>query len=136
MAEAARDRCACPVAYPCASRASGGDPRRAKTALRRRANGRLVQGDWHPFARLAATGGVRMIDYRNASLTDAEAIDRIYRTGFNDTFAHLYRPEDLRTFLSDFTLERWREELSDPSYAFRLAEEGAAPFGYIKLGPI
>jgi ribosomal protein S18 acetylase RimI-like enzyme len=77
-----------------------------------------------------------MIDYRNASLTDAEAIDRIYRTGFNDTFAHLYRPEDLRTFLSDFTLERWREELSDPSYAFRLAEEGAAPFGYIKLGPI
>jgi ribosomal protein S18 acetylase RimI-like enzyme len=77
-----------------------------------------------------------MIDYRNASLTDAEAIDRIYRTGFNDTFAHLYRPEDLRTFLSDFTLERWREELSDPSYAFRLAEEGGAPFGYIKLGPI
>jgi ribosomal protein S18 acetylase RimI-like enzyme len=77
-----------------------------------------------------------MIDYRNASLTDAEMIDRIYRTGFCDTFAHLYRPEDLQTFLSEFSLERWREELSDPSYAFRLAEEGDAPFGYIKLGPI
>ena len=77
-----------------------------------------------------------MIEHRNGSLTDAEAIDRIYRTGFNETFAHLYQPQDLESFLSDFTLERWREELSDPSYAFRIAEEDGVRFGYIKIGPI
>jgi ribosomal protein S18 acetylase RimI-like enzyme len=77
-----------------------------------------------------------MIEYRNAALGDAEAIDRIYRTGFCDTFAHLYDAKDLEIFLNDFTVERWREELSDPSYAFRIAEEDGAPFGYIKLGPI
>jgi len=77
-----------------------------------------------------------MIEYRNGTLADAEAINRIYRTGFNDTFAHLYDPRDLETFLSDFTLERWREELSDPSYAFRIAEKDGTAFGYIKLGAI
>jgi len=77
-----------------------------------------------------------MIEYRDGTLADAEAIDRIYRTGFNDTFAHLYDPNDLQTFLSDFTLERWRGELSDPSYAFLIAEEDGAPFGYIKIGPL
>jgi ribosomal protein S18 acetylase RimI-like enzyme len=77
-----------------------------------------------------------MTDYRDATVTDAEAIDHIYRTGFCDTFAHLYLPENLETFLSDFTIERWRSELSDPSYSFRIAEDDGAPFGYIKLGPI
>jgi ribosomal protein S18 acetylase RimI-like enzyme len=77
-----------------------------------------------------------MIDYRNGTLADAEAIDRIYRIGFNDTFAHLYDPKDLETFLSDFTLERWRSELSDPSFAFRIAEHEGEPFGYVKFGAI
>lgn len=77
-----------------------------------------------------------MISYRNGDLPDAEAVDRIFRTGFSDTFAHLYRPEDLRAFLNDFTLERWRGELSNPQFAFRIAEEEAAPFGYMKLGPL
>lgn len=77
-----------------------------------------------------------MIAYRDGTLADAEAIDRIYRTGFNDTFAHLYQPKDLQTFLAEFMLERWREELSDPSYAFRIAEEDGTPFGYIKIGTI
>jgi GNAT superfamily N-acetyltransferase len=77
-----------------------------------------------------------MIGYREGTVADAKAIDHIYRTGFCDTFAHLYDPKDLQTFLSEFSLERWREELCDPSYAFRLAEGGGAPFGYIKLGPI
>jgi len=76
------------------------------------------------------------VSYRDATLTDAEVIDNIYRTGFCDTFAHLYRPEDLQTFLGAFTLERWREELSDPSYSFRIAEGDGGAFGYIKLGPI
>jgi ribosomal protein S18 acetylase RimI-like enzyme len=77
-----------------------------------------------------------MIGYREATVDDAESIDRVYRTGFCDTFEHLYRPQDLETFLSDFTLERWRSELSDPRYAFRIAQEDGLPFGYIKLGPI
>lgn len=77
-----------------------------------------------------------MICYRDGNLADAEAIAGVFRTGFCDTFAHLYRPEDLQTFLGDFTIERWREELADPAYAFRIAEQDGAPFGYIKLGPI
>ena len=76
-----------------------------------------------------------MIEYRDGNLADAGTIDRIYRTGFNDTFAHLYGPKDLAVFLSDFTLERWRGELADPSYAFRIAEDGV-PCGYIKIGPL
>jgi ribosomal protein S18 acetylase RimI-like enzyme len=74
--------------------------------------------------------------YRDGTIADGEAIADIFRTGFCDTFAHLYSAQDLESFLSDFALERWRRELSDPQFAFRLAEEKGKPFGYIKLGPI
>ena len=77
-----------------------------------------------------------MIAYRNAGLADAEAIDRIYRTGFCETFAHLYDPKDLDAFLADFTVERWRSELADPSIDFRLAEADGQPVGYLKIGPL
>jgi GNAT superfamily N-acetyltransferase len=75
------------------------------------------------------------ITYRAASVADAGAIDAIFRTSFCDTFAHLYRPEDLAAFLSKFTPEAWAEELRDPGYAFRIAEDEREPVGYVKLGP-
>jgi ribosomal protein S18 acetylase RimI-like enzyme len=76
-----------------------------------------------------------MITYRDATPADAAAIDGIFRSSFVDTFAHLYAPEDLASFFQSFTLEAWREELGDPRYAFRIAEENGAAAGYAKLGP-
>ena len=76
------------------------------------------------------------VTYRTATAEDVEAIDRIFRTSFCDTFAHLYRPEDLAAFLGKFTREAWLGEINDPAYAFRIAEEDGQPAGYLKLGPL
>jgi len=73
--------------------------------------------------------------FRDARPSDAASIDRIFRASFCDTFAHLYRKEDLAAFLADFTPEAWEAELSDPAFAFRIAEAGE-PVGYVKLAPL
>jgi ribosomal protein S18 acetylase RimI-like enzyme len=73
--------------------------------------------------------------FRDAVVADLPAIDRVFRTSFCDTFARLYRPEDLRAFLAQFTLTAWREELDDPRYRFRVAEDGGKIVGFLKLGP-
>jgi ribosomal protein S18 acetylase RimI-like enzyme len=75
------------------------------------------------------------ISYRNGGPADVPAIDRIFRQSFCDTFAHLYRKQDLDAFLGKFTPEAWLAEVSDPSYAFRIAEADGQPVGYLKLGP-
>ena len=74
------------------------------------------------------------ISYRQARVDDAPAIDRVFRESFCDTFAHLYRPEDLEAFLSAFTLDAWRSELGDERFAFRVAEADRQVVGYVKLG--
>ena len=76
------------------------------------------------------------LTYRNAEPADAEALDRIFNTTFCDTFAHLYRPEDLEAFLSSFGISDWEAALSDPRLAFRIAEAEGGPAGYVKLGPL
>ncbi|HET7817313.1 MAG TPA: GNAT family N-acetyltransferase [Sphingomicrobium sp.] len=76
------------------------------------------------------------VSYRNATAADAPALDRIFRTTFCDTFGHLYRPEDLASFLAKFTPEAWASELDDPSFAFRIAEADSEAVGYAKLGPL
>ena len=75
------------------------------------------------------------IAYRRARVDDAPAIDRVFRESFCDTFAHLYRSEDLQAFLSAFTLDAWRSELGDERFAFRVAEADEQVVGYVKLGP-
>jgi ribosomal protein S18 acetylase RimI-like enzyme len=77
-----------------------------------------------------------MITYRDASPPDAAALDCIFDTSFCDTFAHLYRPEDLNAFLSGFGVADWEEQLKDQAYAFRVGEADGEPVGYIKLGPM
>ena len=77
-----------------------------------------------------------MIEYRDAEPDDAAALDRIFDVTFCDTFAHLYRSEDLEAFLSSFGIEDWKEQLRDPSYAFRIAEANGESVGYVKLGPL
>jgi GNAT superfamily N-acetyltransferase len=76
------------------------------------------------------------IDYRDAGAADAASLDRIFRTTFCDTFGRLYRPEDLEAFLATFDVADWEAQLSDPAFAFRIAEAGGAPAGYAKLGPV
>jgi ribosomal protein S18 acetylase RimI-like enzyme len=75
------------------------------------------------------------ISYRVGEPADAEPIDRIFRTSFCDTFAHLYRAEDLEAFLSSFGIDDWTNELGDSRFGFRIAEVGGGPVGYLKLGP-
>jgi ribosomal protein S18 acetylase RimI-like enzyme len=72
---------------------------------------------------------------RDASAADLPAIDRVFRQSFRDTFAHLYRPEDLAAFLGQFTPDAWAQEFADPRYRFRVAEVDGDVVGYVKLGP-
>lgn len=76
-----------------------------------------------------------MIRYREGHLDDAAAIADLFAACFTSTFGHLYRPEDLRDFLSTVTADAFREELADPDYHFRLAEDNGAIAGFVKLGP-
>jgi ribosomal protein S18 acetylase RimI-like enzyme len=77
-----------------------------------------------------------IITYRDATSADAAAIDRIFDTSFCDTFAHLYRSEDLDAFLSGFGIADWERQLGDPAYSFRIGEVDGEPAGYLKLGPM
>ena len=76
------------------------------------------------------------ITYRNAGLADAATLDRIFDTVFSGTFGHLYRAEDLDAFLSSFGVADWEAQLTDPAFAFRIAEADGEPVGYVKLGPL
>jgi diamine N-acetyltransferase len=76
------------------------------------------------------------IAYRDAIPADAAALDRLFETSFCDTFAHLYRPEDLEAFLSSFGVADLEEQLEDSAFACRIAEAHGVPVGYVKLGPL
>ena len=55
---------------------------------------------------------------------------------FSETFAHLYPPQDLETFLADaYGLERTRADLADPKKAAWLVEAGGESIGYALAGP-
>jgi ribosomal protein S18 acetylase RimI-like enzyme len=72
---------------------------------------------------------------RDATSADLPPIDRVFRTSFCDTFAHLYSAKDLAAFLDKFTPEAWAEEFADPRYRFQVAEVDGEVVGYVKLGP-
>lgn len=75
------------------------------------------------------------VTYRDGSLEDIAAIDRVFRQSFRDTFAHLYRDEDLQAFFGQFTPAAWADEIGSPEHAFYLAEVDGETVGYVKLGP-
>ncbi len=75
------------------------------------------------------------MNLRDATAADLPAIDRVFRTSFCETFAHLYSAEDLAAFLAKFTPEAWAEEFHDDRYRFRIAEAEGEAVGYVKLGP-
>ena len=76
------------------------------------------------------------ITYRDARPGDGETLNRLFKTSFCDTFAHLYKPEDLDAFLNSFGVDDWEKQLADPSFACRVAEVDGEAAGYIKLGPL
>lgn len=75
------------------------------------------------------------IAYRDATLDDAALVADLFARSFVETFAHLYRPEDLDSFLAGVTREAFAEEIGNSEFAIRLAEAGGAPVGFAKLGP-
>ena len=76
------------------------------------------------------------ISYRDGIPEDAAAVDRLFKSVFCETFGHLYSPEDLAAFLAQFTVEGWRGELTNPDFAFEVAEDAGELIGYAKLGPM
>jgi ribosomal protein S18 acetylase RimI-like enzyme len=74
--------------------------------------------------------------FRPATVGDAATLDRLFETSFCDTFAHLYRAEDLEAFLSSFDVADWAAQLRDPAFAFRIAEVDGQAVAYVKLGPM
>lgn len=76
------------------------------------------------------------ITYRDATPEDAAALNALFDSVFGDTFAHLYRPDDLSAFLSGFGIADWEEHLSNPSFGVRIAEQHGVAVGYVKIGPM
>lgn len=77
-----------------------------------------------------------MITYRDVTADDAAALADLHRRSFVETFAHLYRPEDLESFLAQLSEEGFRTELLDGAHQVRFAEAGGEPVAFVKLGPI
>src|SRR3954454_4517266 len=119
MAEHARNRAAGRRPRDSQSEARGRPCKRSPAPHRRRSDGRAVQGRCDPRTGVAGANGFRMtIIYRNGAPQDALALDRLFDCVFRETFAHLYRREDLEAFLSRFTIADWEAQLGDQTYAF------------------
>ncbi len=73
---------------------------------------------------------------RRAEPADAETIAALGERTFRETFAHLYRPDDLAAFLAEgHSIERARADLTDPQKALWLVEAGGEAIGYALAGP-
>ena len=74
------------------------------------------------------------ISYRNAGPADAALVADLFARSFCETFAHLYKPEDLAAFLDKVNEAGFAAELADPSFDIRIAEADGTPAGFAKLG--
>jgi GNAT superfamily N-acetyltransferase len=77
-----------------------------------------------------------MIAYRDLGPNDAAALADLHRRSFVETFAHLYRAQDLQAFLERLSEESFRAELVDGQHQIRFAEADGKPVAFVKLGPI
>ncbi|HEX6375402.1 MAG TPA: GNAT family N-acetyltransferase [Allosphingosinicella sp.] len=77
-----------------------------------------------------------MIAYRDAIPADAAPLADLHRRSFVETFGHLYRAEDLETFLLGLSEQGYRSELLDGEHQIRFAEAGGRPVAFVKLGPV
>jgi diamine N-acetyltransferase len=74
--------------------------------------------------------------FRNAVPADGAAVAALFNRCFCDTFANLYRIEDLDAFLAKSTANEWSAEIAEEGMALRLAEVEGLAVGFAKLGPI
>lgn len=73
---------------------------------------------------------------RRATATDLEALARVGRATFSETFGHLYPPQDLETFLnSAYGVDYLRPALADPQRAAWLVESDGLALGHALAGP-
>ncbi len=71
---------------------------------------------------------------RPATPGDAPALARLGRDSFCAAFAHLYKPEDLNTFLAKaYSEEAVAKEIADPAYIHRLADKDGSLAGFCKM---
>lgn len=75
------------------------------------------------------------VTYRNVTMKDSAAVADLFARSFVETFAHLYRKQDLDSFLAGASAEAFAAEIADPAFALRLAESEGEPVGFAKLGP-
>ena len=78
-----------------------------------------------------AVSGIR---YRDAGVTDAALVADLFARSFCETFAHLYKPEDLAAFLDEVTADAYEAEMSDPTFDIRIAEANGIAVAFAKLG--
>jgi len=73
---------------------------------------------------------------RRAEASDAPVLAALGARTFADTFAHLYPPEDLATFLAEtHTPAKAAAEIADPAMGVWLAERDGEAIGYAVAGP-
>jgi ribosomal protein S18 acetylase RimI-like enzyme len=73
---------------------------------------------------------------RRATPADAAALSAIGQATFSETFAHLYPPHDLSSFLQTaYGLERTHADLANPAKAAWLVEKGGEVVGHALAGP-
>ncbi|MDG2530589.1 GNAT family N-acetyltransferase [Caulobacter endophyticus] len=73
---------------------------------------------------------------RRAVAEDAETLSALGARTFTETFAHLYPPKDLATFLAyAYGLERTRADLAHPDKATWILELDGQAIGYALAGP-
>lgn len=77
-----------------------------------------------------------MIEYRDALPEDGPALAKMAADSFVETFGHLYRKEDLDSFLRDaFSPAGLPAQIGHPDYRIRVAVEDGAIAGFCKMGP-
>ena len=77
-----------------------------------------------------------MMILRPASFSDAENLAHLGRSSFCAAFEHLYRPEDLSSFLEEaYSVAAVTAEISNPAITHQLAQdsEGGELTGFVKI---
>lgn len=77
------------------------------------------------------------MDIRPVTPDDLPALSALAAQTFSETFAHLYSPEDLATFLKGaYAPEKLAAEISGPDQFWRIAWDGDEAVGYVQACPV
>ena len=77
------------------------------------------------------------IEYFTPDASDGPALAAMAEQCFTETFAHLYSPTNLATFVAQaYGPTGLLADLVDPAITIRAAREGGAIAGYAKIGPV